>query len=352
MVGQARHEGNCQPATTQWPGCLPHQPEWWPPSGPWATQKEAYPAGMVVPDWGAKAPLWANALSASSARLCSCAMGRPQLQPGVGLPPIWQSGWATQVHARADGRAGRHARWARPHWQGLQLCAGPRRSGPCLIGQRGHPLRGAGALHSRGLVDIYPRCNPNARRYTFRSKVNGALARHDRFYGPTRTVAHMFRCSAEGVPAELTDHRPVVLHLAPAAPGGWGSGRLRLPVRLLAAPVSATALGVCNRLVCRLVAWLCQAAAGQGARAADAKPCAIRSLTDPRPAPQAAPAAIQQVLQADHSGRRRCASGHCRRSSRRSGGGCGTPSGASPILTALTQPPQASSGISTICAPT
>eukprot|EP00955_Chlamydomonas_euryale_P086477 364217-Chlamydomonas_euryale.AAC.2 len=53
VVGQGRQKGNCQPATTQLPDCLPHWHAWWPASGPWAAQ---------MPNCRAKAPLWANPL--------------------------------------------------------------------------------------------------------------------------------------------------------------------------------------------------------------------------------------------------------------------------------------------------
>eukprot|EP00955_Chlamydomonas_euryale_P028664 302239-Chlamydomonas_euryale.AAC.1 len=68
----------------------------------------------------------------------------------------------------------------------------------------------AGICGNRGLVDVFRRCNPGARRYTFMSRANGALARHDRIYAPAATLAHVLRCCAEGVPARLTDHSPVV----------------------------------------------------------------------------------------------------------------------------------------------
>lgn len=78
---------------------------------------------------------------------CWGEMGWPRLQSGVGLSAVGRSGWATQVHSGTSRHVGRPAWGARPHRRGLQLCAGPGRSGPCLAGQRRHPLQGAGALH-------------------------------------------------------------------------------------------------------------------------------------------------------------------------------------------------------------
>eukprot|EP00955_Chlamydomonas_euryale_P028441 299612-Chlamydomonas_euryale.AAC.1 len=67
----------------------------------------------------------------------------------------------------------------------------------------------AGMCRDRGLVDVFRQCNLGARRFTFRSRANGALARHDRFYAPAASLPHVPRCCAEGMPAGLTDHRPV-----------------------------------------------------------------------------------------------------------------------------------------------
>jgi len=85
-----------------------------------------------------------------------------------------------------------------------------------------------------GMVDVVRRRHPGARQWTFAHAASAAMARLDRWYAPCAALPHVMRCHAEGVPVGMSDHRPVVLHLAPAVPEARGPGRRRLPVRFLA----------------------------------------------------------------------------------------------------------------------
>lgn len=82
---------------------------------------------------------------------------------------------------------------------------------------------------THALSDAYRTLCPQRVEYTF-CRENGTRSRIDRFYVNDKILRYVESCKAQGHTAGLTDHRPVVLHLRPAAPSTKGPGlpRLRL----------------------------------------------------------------------------------------------------------------------------
>ena len=85
-------------------------------------------------------------------------------------------------------------------------------------------------LEELQLQDAYRTLHPDNRCYTYFSTiVPGAHSRLDRFYTTPATLQYTESCTIDGH-AAISDHKPVVLHLRPAAPSSQGPGirRLRL----------------------------------------------------------------------------------------------------------------------------
>ncbi len=85
---------------------------------------------------------------------------------------------------------------------------------------------------ARDLRDVYRARHPGRRSFTFFHAGCGTAARLDRFYVPTTLLSHTLQCRTEG-PTATSDHRPVVLHLAPASPTQVGPGQRRVRTNFL-----------------------------------------------------------------------------------------------------------------------
>ncbi|KAG1664908.1 hypothetical protein FOA52_006254 [Chlamydomonas sp. UWO 241] len=84
------------------------------------------------------------------------------------------------------------------------------------------------------LVDVFRARHPHRRAFTYYSAAgNAAASRLDRFYAPEALLPHVLQCQAEVSPPSCSDHRPLMLHLSPAAPEKVGPGLRRLRVRFL-----------------------------------------------------------------------------------------------------------------------
>jgi exonuclease III len=95
----------------------------------------------------------------------------------------------------------------------------------------------AGVCRASGLADVFRARHPHRRVFTYYSTAgNAAASRLDRFYVPEALLPHVMQCQAEVSPPGCSDHRPVVLHLSPAAPEKVGPGLRRLRVRFLDDP--------------------------------------------------------------------------------------------------------------------
>lgn len=83
-------------------------------------------------------------------------------------------------------------------------------------------------LEELQLQDAYRALHPQSRCYTFFSTTHvGVHSRLDRLYVSPATLQHTESCSIEGH-AAISDHKPAVLHLRPAAPSSQGPGMKRL----------------------------------------------------------------------------------------------------------------------------
>ena len=78
-----------------------------------------------------------------------------------------------------------------------------------------------------GMIDVYRQLHPSHRGYTHHNRGGAFAARLDRWYAPSALVPYVARVTLGPTPS---DHRPVVLHLAPRAVPNVGRGlpRLRL----------------------------------------------------------------------------------------------------------------------------
>lgn len=94
---------------------------------------------------------------------------------------------------------------------------------------RRHPDEGTSQLFSQlcpQLHDAFRRFHPHCRSYTYLS--GAAASRIDRIYASSSLLPHLERCQV--LPASVSDHRPLFLHLRPRRPAAFGPGlhRVRL----------------------------------------------------------------------------------------------------------------------------
>lgn len=97
-------------------------------------------------------------------------------------------------------------------------------------------------LEELQLQDAYRALHPHNRCYTFFSTAQaGVHSRVDRMYVSPNTLHHTESCTIDGH-AAISDHKPAVLHLRPAAPSSQGPGIKRLRLGPLSTADGKTAL--------------------------------------------------------------------------------------------------------------
>ena len=115
--------------------------------------------------------------------------------------------------------------------------------------ERGATQAWQAAAAPRDLVDVFRVRHPHRAEFSYFQKGGPARSRIDRFYVDEQLMGYVEQCRPVGYHAP-SDHRPVLLHLRPAAPRTTGKGLPKLRLTALNSTEGKTAL---SRAVSELV---------------------------------------------------------------------------------------------------